>query len=115
MGTCDDGSILILHSTPALSRAGQPGGGPELSAIGEDENCDAYILADQYMSEYYPEWYERYPVALKDFEQYTAMESEYAGKFTWNVSGENGGLNDPDDYKNKTPEEILKDLFERGE
>ena len=115
VGTCDDGSILILHSTPALSRAGQPGGGPELSAIGEDENCDAYILADQYMSEYYPEWYERYPVALKDFEQYTAMESEYAGKFTWNVSGENGGLNDPDDYKNKTPEEILKDLFERGE
>ena len=52
---------------------------------------------------------------MKDFEQYTAIESEYAGKFTWNVSCENGGLNDPDDYKNKTPEEILKDLFERGE
>ena len=36
-----------------------------------------------------------------------------AGKFTWNLTGENGGLNDPDDYRNKTPEEILKDLFER--
>ena len=111
VGTCDDGSLLILHSTAADSRTGQPGGGPELSAIGEDENCEAYQLADQYMSEYFPEWYERYPVALKDYEQYTSVENENAGKFSWNLTGENGGLNDPDHYSDMTSEEILEDLF----
>lgn len=111
VGTCDDGSLLILHSTAADSRTGQPGGGPELSAIGEDENCEAYQLADQYMSEYFPEWYERYPVALKDYDQYTSVENENAGKFSWNLTGENGGLNDPDHYSDMTSEEILEDLF----
>ncbi|MGN0279366.1 MAG: hypothetical protein ACI4C4_08440 [Lachnospiraceae bacterium] len=111
VGTCDDGSLLILHSTAADSRTGQPGGGPELSAIGEDENCEAYQLADRYMSEYFPEWYERYPVALKDYGQYTSVENENAGKFSWNLTGENGGLSDPDHYSDMTPEEILEDLF----
>lgn len=111
VGTCDDGSLLILHSTAADSRTGQPGGGPELSAVGEDESCEAYQLADRYMSEYFPEWYERYPVALKDYEQYTSVENENAGKFSWNLTGENGGLNDPDHYSDMTPEEILEDLF----
>lgn len=111
VGTCDDGSLLILHSTAADSRTGQPGGGPELSAVGEDENCEAYQIADRYMSEYFPEWYERYPVALKEYEQYTSVENENAGKFSWNLTGENGGLNDPDHYSDMTPEEILEDLF----
>lgn len=111
VGTCQDGSILILHSSPTDSRTGQPGGGPQLSAIGEDETCEAYQLADRYMSEYFPEWYERYPIALKDYEMYTAVEGEYAGKFSWNLTGQNGGLEDPDNYRNMTPEEILEDLF----
>lgn len=111
LGTCDDGSILILHSTPGFSRTGQPGGGPELSAIGEDVSCEAYQLADKYMSEYYPEWYERYPVMLKDYGQYTAIEGENAGKFSWDLTGQNGGISDPDNYINMTPAEILEDLF----
>ena len=111
VGTCEDGSILILHSTAAESRTGQPGGGPELSAIGEDENCDAYRLADFYMSEYFPEWYARYPVALKDYEQYTAIDGEYTGKFSWNLTGENGGISDPEHYRSMTPEEILEDIW----
>ena len=112
VGTCEDGSILVLHSTAAPSRTGQPGGGPELSAIGADENCEAYKLADKYMSEYYPEWYARYPAALKDYDEYTSLEKETSGKFSWNITGEDGGLNDPDGYRNMTPEEILEDLFE---
>ena len=111
VGTCEDGSILILHSTAAESRTGQPGGGPELSAIGEDESCDAYRLADFYMSEYFPEWYARYPVALKDYEQYTAIDGEYTGKFSWNLTGENGGISDPEHYRSMTPEEILEDIW----
>lgn len=111
VGTCEDGSVLILHSTAADSRTGQPGGGPELSAIGEDENCDAYRLADRYMSEYFPQWYERYAVQRKDFEAYTTFEKEYAGKFSWDLTGENGGLTDPEHYRDMTPEEIMGDLF----
>lgn len=112
VGTCEDGSILILHSTPSLSRTGQPGGGPQLSAIGPDENCEAYKLADKYMSKYYPDWYERYPAVLKDYDTYTALEKENVGKFSWNVTGENNGITDPEGYKNMTPEEILEDLFQ---
>lgn len=110
LGTCDDGSILILHSTPSNSRTGQPGGGPELSAIGASKECDAYCLADKYMSQYFPDWYERYPVVLKGYEEYTYTEGEYAGKFSWNLTGENGGLTDPDGIVKKKPEEILKIL-----
>lgn len=112
LGTCEDGSILILHSTPSMSRTGQPGGGPELSAIGENEDCEAYKLADQYMSEYFPEWYKRYPVALKEYDQYTLMDNENTGKFSWNVTGEEG-LRDPDGYQSMTPEEIMTDLFQK--
>lgn len=112
VGTCEDGSILILHSTPASSRTGQPGGGPELSAIGPDENCEAYKLADRYMAEYFPEWYARYPIALKDYDTYTMIEGENTGKFSWSLTDENAVLSDPDGYKDKTPEEILADLFE---
>ena len=111
LGTCEDGSILILHSTAANSRTGQPGGGPELSAIGESKGCDAYRLADEYMSEYFPDWYARYPIALKNYEEYTHVEGEYVGKFSWNLTGADSVLSDPDNLRSKRPEEILEILF----
>lgn len=111
LGTCEDGSILILHSTAAHSRTGQPGGGPELSAIGESKGCDAYRLADEYMSEYFPDWYARYPIALKKYEEYTHVEGEYVGKFSWNLTGADAVLSDPDNLRSKRPEEILEILF----
>ncbi len=111
LGTCEDGSILILHSTAANSRTGQPGGGPELSAIGESKDCYAYRLADKYMSTYFPDWYARYPIALKNYEEYTHVEGEYVGKFSWNLTGADSVLSDPDDLRSKRPEEILEILF----
>lgn len=111
LGTCEDGSILILHSTAADSRTGQPGGGPELSAIGESKDCDAYRLADKYMSKYFPDWYARYPIALKNYEEYTHVEGEYVGKFSWNLTGADSVLSDPDNLRSKRPEEILEILF----
>lgn len=111
LGTCEDGSIVILHSTAADSRTGQPGGGPELSAIGESKDCDAYRLADQYMSKYFPDWYARYPIALKNYEEYTHVEGEYVGKFSWNLTGADSVLSDPDNLRSKRPEEILEILF----
>lgn len=112
LGTCEDGSVVILHSTPSNSRTGQPGAGVQISAVGTDENCQAYALADEYMSKYYPEWYERYPVCLKDPDTYFAFEGEDAGRFTWSTGIGEDGFEDPDGMQDMKPEEALKVLFE---
>ena len=111
LGTCADGSTVIIHSTPSRSRSNQPGGGVQISAIGYDESCEAYRLADQYMSEYYPEWYERYPAWLCDPEKYFVFEGDQAGRFIWNVREEGAGLTDPEHLQEMAPAEVLQFLF----
>lgn len=111
LGTCSDGSVVILHSTAAFSRTGQPGGGVELSAIGTSEDCEAYKLADKYMSKYYPAWYERYPIKLADPEQYFTFEGENAGRFSWKTDGGSEGLSDPDGVQKMGPEGVLEFVF----
>ena len=108
LGTCADGSVLILHSTPANSRTGQPGGGVEVSAIGLSEDCEAYRLADEAMSEHYPEWYERYPVKLCDPAVYFTFEGENAGRFTWDTDG---AFTDPEGVQAMTPAQVMEYLF----
>ena len=112
LGTCEDGSVVILHSSPSDSRTGQPGAGVQISAIGEDESCEAYLLADEYMSEYYPEWYERYPIYLCDPDTYFSFEGEDAGRFTWNTNGKNSGLTDEEHLQDMDPAEVLEFLYE---
>ncbi|MDO5702612.1 MAG: hypothetical protein Q4G47_04590 [Lachnospiraceae bacterium] len=111
LGTCDDGSVVIAHSTPSKSWTGQPGGGVQISAIGKDESCEAYALADEYMSECYPLWYERYGTTLCDPNVYFTFEGENAGRFTWNITGENGGLEDAEAVQGMKPAEVLEILF----
>ncbi|HCI73708.1 MAG TPA: copper amine oxidase, partial [Lachnospiraceae bacterium] len=111
LGTCDDNSIVILHSTPADSRTGQPGGGVEISAIGLSEDCEAYQIADRYMSEYFPEWYERYPVKLADPESYFTFEGDNAGRFTWEFGEDEDGFTDPDGIQDMSPADVLECLF----
>ena len=110
LGTCDDGSVVIAHGTPSDSRTNQPGGGVQLSAVGESEECEAYKLADTYMSRYYPEWYERYPAVVRDPEVYFEYTSDKAGRFTWDTTAE-AGLADPDGLQEKKPAEVLALLF----
>ncbi len=111
LGTCRDGSIVIVHSTPgAKSRnKGQTGGGVQISAIGESKECEAYKLADTYMSKYYPEWYSRYPVYLCDPSVYMSLLNENAGRFRWNT--ESGVLTDKKGIADMKPQELLKRLF----
>ena len=111
LGTCNDNSVVIAHCTPSVSRTGQPGGGVQIGAIGRDKNCEAYCLADRYMSTYFPEWYKRYETSLKDPSTYFKFEGEKAGRFTWDVSGQGEGLTDPDNIQNMQPEEVLELLF----
>ncbi|MBS6372444.1 MAG: hypothetical protein KH440_10675, partial [Oscillospiraceae bacterium] len=54
LGTCKDGSIVFMHSTPNTTN----GAGVQISAIGPDKNCEAYKLANQYMNKYFPQWSE---------------------------------------------------------
>lgn len=112
LGTCSDGSVVILHSTPSESRTGQPGGGVQISAIGADESCEAFFLADYYMSKYYPEWYVRYRTVLKKPEVYFAVDSACAGRFSWDVSKKGKGLTDSIDIQNMLPEAVLNMIFE---
>jgi len=109
LGTCSDGSVLLLGSAPTESRSGQPGGGVQLAALGTGKNCRAYRLARQYMSFCYPAWYERYEAALLDPESF--FESGERSCFRWYLSEESGGLTDPDGYAGLLPEDILLDLF----
>lgn len=111
LGTCKDGSVLMAHSSPSLSRTGQPGGGVQIAAIGESKDCGAYKLAQKFMSEYYPEWYERYEADLKKSAVYFDMSNEQAGIFTWNTTGENGGLTDPDGVKDMDPKVLLNVIY----
>ena len=111
LGTCEDGSVVILHSTPSYSRIGQPGGGVQINAIGYSKGCEAYALADRYMSQYYPKWYERYQVYLCSPYTYFTFEGENAGRFSWDTQNSEAGLKDPDGIREKTPEEVLALLF----
>ena len=100
LGTCADGSVLILHSTPGTGRGGS-GGGVQLSAIGGSTSCEAYRLAERYMSRYWPEWCARY-------ETYLCSPGTYfqcTGHFTWNSAL------DPDGCRSMTPAALLKNLF----
>ena len=115
LGVCDDGSIVFLHSTPSDSKAGQGGGGVQLSALNpnsdDDKNCEAYKLVTEYMTKYYPEWSERYDAVLRSYDSYAtpATDSEYSGNFSWNLDGT--GLTDPNGYADMSAAEILADLF----
>ena len=101
LGRCSDGSVVILHSTPSPSRTGEKGGGVQLGAIGGSTSCEAYRLADQYLSRYYPAWYERYAPSLKSPGSYLSAN----GVFTWSA------LSDPDGVKNMQAPEVLRLLF----
>ena len=120
LGVCDDGSVVFMHSTPSNSRDGEPGGGIQIASLNpngdDDYNCEAYKLADYYMSKYYPQWYERYAISQKNYNSYlqtyggTGNAGKYAGVFSWDLSG-NALLTDPDGYADMTPAEILMDIF----
>ena len=119
LGVCDDGSIVFLHSTPSDSKAGQGGGGVQLSALNpnsdDDKNCEAYKLVTKYMTKYYPEWSTRYDAVLRSYISYatpatgTEYKETWSGNFSWNLDGT--GLTDPDGYADMSAAEILADLF----
>lgn len=57
LGTCADGSVLFVHSSPPGVRLC----GTEVPGV----KSIAIRLAEEYMLEYYPDWHERYPDCAK--------------------------------------------------
>ena len=112
LGKCADGSLVILHSTPSDSINGEGGGGVQINGVGESKDCQAVKLAEEYMSKYYPQWWDRYHEVYKNFDAYTKYEGENAGKFSWDLKNT---LADPDGYANMSADEILADLFDTYE
>ena len=105
LGTCDDGSIVIAHSTPSAGKTGALGGGVQLSAVGSGTGCEAYRLAQDYMTRYYPAWSERYAAVVR------APGSYLAGSlFRWDTQTM-PGLSDPDGVQQMDAATVLRLLF----
>jgi len=118
LGKCNDGSFIIIHSTPNKSKANSPGGGVQISAVnpnGNNENCEAYKLCEEYTKKYFKKWSERYDVIVVNVEKAFNFDDEApnTGIFHWDLN--NGIITDPDNYSLKTAKEILNDLFEKKE
>ncbi|MGN0484609.1 MAG: hypothetical protein ACI4HI_13760 [Lachnospiraceae bacterium] len=54
LGMCEDGSVVLLHASPPGVRIC----GTKLSG---GSMSQAEMLAEQYMQDYYPQWYNRFP------------------------------------------------------
>lgn len=107
LGSCSDGSIVIAHSTRSDSFAGQPGGGVQIAAVGYSVSCEAYQLANKYMTDYFPDWRARYPVSLEKPGSYLAVKNETGGRFRWN----DATLTDPEGIRSMSAAEALKLIF----
>lgn len=93
MGTCADGSVLLVHSSP-----------PGVSVCGTvaPQNCNeksiAEQLAEEYMTTHYPDWQKRYP--------HRTVSSSYLEKvsvFRWNEDT----MIDATKMQNMSGEEII--------
>lgn len=109
LGTCSDGSTLMVNSDFTSSRNSKPGAGVQIAAIGSSRNCEAYTLAKKYMARYYPDWYARYNVYLNNPVLFFDTDNTTAGLFSWHISS--AGLTDPDGMRSMKPSQVLKVLF----
>ena len=87
----------------------------QLSAINvkdsENKNCEAYRLADYYMTTYYPEWHKRYPTVVKPTSKYLNFIDKNNRFGVFHFDRENI-LTDPDNFYSKSAKEILKILYQ---
>ena len=96
LGQCEDGSLLFIHSSP-----------PGVSICGtvdvnNNKNSQAIDLAEKYMSEYYPEYQEKFPDRSKPIAYLTEYDLfRFKEDF----------ISESDKYLNMSVEDVLEDLF----
>ena len=124
LGTCKDGSAVILDSNIVTSKTGKLGGGvcfSVFSSVENDQHCEAYRLVSYYLEKYYPQWTARYTLTEKSVKDYMIFPDDdpCTGVFHWNIiadtqnvaSEEIKGLADPEGLAEMDAEAILKILF----
>lgn len=102
LGTCEDGSVLLVHSSPpGVSVCGTPS---PLHSVTQQENAQkskAATLATEYMEAYHPNWQEKYPNR-----EVGTSYLENVVLFRWNKSV----MLDAKEMQQKSAEEILEIL-----
>lgn len=62
LGTCEDGSVLLVHSSPpGVSVCGTPALLHSVIQQADSQKSKAMVLATEYMERYHPDWQEKYP------------------------------------------------------
>ena len=95
LGMCKDGSVVLVHSSP-------PGVRLSGTLLKDGRKSEAVKLAEQYMSQYFPMWYSKYPAC--------GVSHNYlkkASQFRWNAET----LVDEYGYLNMSANEVLMTLF----
>ena len=88
LGTCTDGSVLLVHSSPS-----------GVSVCGT--NGKAVWVATDYMSKYHVKWQETYPIR-----EVSTAYLENVNLFRWN----NSVMQDAKEMQGKSAEEIIRIL-----
>lgn len=94
LGTCEDGSVLLLHSSPPGVRI--------CGTSGVNKTSMALELAKEIMSSHFPDWYKRFPDCSVSPSYLTS-----SSQMRWNATT----FPDAIDLQNLTPEELLELLF----
>ena len=95
LGMCEDGSVVLLHASP-------PGVMLSGTRLSDGSVSQAELLANEYMSTYYPNWYERYPITVRDYEYLTK-----SSRMRWSEEV----LSDEQGLRGMSAEEVLQWLF----
>lgn len=98
LGVCEDGSLLIVHSSPP---------GVKISGTHDqngNSNSQAVKYAQKIMETYYPDWYSRYPDCTVDS---SFTESSNVSLFHWNSKT----LKDTDQLHSMSVDQIIETLF----
>ena len=95
LGTCKDGSVLLVHSSP-------PGVRICGTLLPDGETSMAVDLASSIMSAHYPEWFEKYPSCDVEISYLTDYD-----QFQWNTDT----LSDAHSIQNLSAEEIADLLW----
>ncbi len=120
LGMCEDGSVLLLHASPpgvilcgtdaAAEACGTSGEGIKIRhSLPAEEFChakcksQAVLLAEQYMSRYFPEWLAKYPNCSRDI---AYLQKSARMRWCPNV------LTDPEGLTGMSAKAVLKWIFE---
>ena len=97
LGMCEDGSVVLLHASP-------PGVMLSGTRLADNGVSQAELLANEYMCNYYPGWYERYPITVRD---YSFLENSSRMRWSETLLSDKQGLRD------MSAEEVLQWLFDQ--